>query len=65
MVDLNSVRAAREKVRESQADFGRRFGVDQSTIARWEGDGIPKRGPARIAIERELASINGVPASGP
>lgn len=58
MVDSNSIKAAREKVGESQAAFGGRFGVDQSTIARWENGGIPTRGPARIAIERELAGIN-------
>jgi DNA-binding XRE family transcriptional regulator len=57
MPDSDSIKAAREKVKESQAVFGRRFGVDQSTVHRWETEGIPSRGPARRAIERELAEI--------
>jgi DNA-binding transcriptional regulator YiaG len=61
MTDSDSIRAARGKVGESQTVFGQRFGVDQSTVARWETGGVPKRGPARKAIERELALIN--PAS--
>lgn len=51
------IREAREKVRESQAAFGQRFGVDQSTVHRWETQGPPKHGPARKALERELLVI--------
>lgn len=54
------IREAREKVGESQAAFGARFGVDQSTIHRWETKGAPRRGPARKAIEREISSIEAV-----
>jgi DNA-binding transcriptional regulator YiaG len=52
------IRGAREKVGESQATFGERFGVDQSTIHRWETVGPPSRGPARRAIEREVSMID-------
>jgi DNA-binding transcriptional regulator YiaG len=51
------IKKAREAVRESQAAFGARFGVDQSTVHRWETDGPPERGPARKMIEREVAAI--------
>jgi DNA-binding transcriptional regulator YiaG len=46
------VRAAREQLGESQAAFGARFGVDQSTVHLWETRGIPGRGTARVALER-------------
>ncbi len=58
MLSPDSIKAAREKVGESQETFGRRFGVDQSTIQRWETKGAPSRGTARMALERELALIN-------
>ena len=56
-LDLKSLR---ERVGESQAEFGLRFGVDQSTIHRWETRGAPKRGPARIVIDRLIAEIGQV-----
>lgn len=51
------IRKARELVGESQAQFGRRFGVDQSTVARWEAEGSPGRGSASVLIDREIAAI--------
>lgn len=57
MVTAEMIRTAREGVGESQTKFGERFGVDQSTVHRWETEGPPTRGPARKAIERELAAI--------
>jgi DNA-binding transcriptional regulator YiaG len=56
-MDARLIRDAREKVGESQAAFGERFGVDQSTVHRWETQGPPQRGPARKAIEREISDI--------
>jgi len=53
----DQIKAAREQVGESQAEFGARFGVNQSTIARWEMNGIPDRGPTRMAVESILARI--------
>jgi DNA-binding transcriptional regulator YiaG len=60
-MDAQLIRTAREKVGESQAAFGDRFGVDQSTVHRWETAGPPARGPARKALERELADIEKLP----
>ena len=53
------IREAREKVGESQAAFGGRFDVDQSTVHRWETEGPPSRGPARKALLQELRNIFG------
>lgn len=55
-VKARDIIAARHGLEESQAEFGRRFGVDQSTVHRWETLGPPKRGTARFAIEQFLAS---------
>jgi DNA-binding transcriptional regulator YiaG len=51
------LKAIRDRLGESQDEFGRRFGVDQGTISRWETSGIPKRGAARSLIERVVADI--------
>jgi DNA-binding transcriptional regulator YiaG len=56
-MDAQLIRSARERVGESQAAFAERFGVDQSTVHRWETAGPPSRGPARKAIEREISAI--------
>lgn len=61
-MDGELIRKARETVGESQAAFGARFDVDQSTIHRWETEGPPARGPARKALERELADIQALKA---
>lgn len=50
------IRKARELTKETQAVFGQRFGVDQSTVARWETKG-PPRGAARMALAREVEAI--------
>ena len=55
------VHALRVSLQESQTAFAARFGVDQSTVARWEIDGLPTRGTARRAVEKlaeELAGAN-------
>jgi DNA-binding transcriptional regulator YiaG len=58
MVTAEQIKTAREKVaKESQEAFSRRFGVDQSTIARWEADGPPTRGAGKMAIERVLSEL--------
>jgi len=51
------IRRAREARGESQAEFGKRFGVGQTTVSNWEMDGPPDRGAARVAIERVLADL--------
>lgn len=57
MLDGQQIKEVRERVGESQETFGRRLGVDQSTVHRWETDGLPTRGPARVAVERVLADL--------
>jgi len=57
MVSADEVRKARAALKESQAAFGARFGIDQSTVHRWETDAPPKRGPALMALESLLAEV--------
>lgn len=57
MVSPETIRATRERLNESQEVFGKRFGVDQSTVARWEASGLPERGTTRMAVERVLAEL--------
>jgi len=54
MFTADDIRKARETVSESQSAFGARFGVDQSTIHRWETVGPPKRALVQNAIARAL-----------
>ena len=51
------VKAARERLGESQAAFAARFGVYQTTVHRWETAGPPSRGAAGKAIERMLDDL--------
>ena len=51
------LRAVREKIGDSQADFGARLGVNQSTVHRWETRGLPKHGTARNAVEKVVAEL--------
>jgi len=57
MATADDIRLARENAKESQAQFAQRFGVDQSTIHRWETDGPPARGPAGMAIDQILKDM--------
>ncbi len=50
-LNLKQLRSARGWTQQQMADF---FGVDKATIWRWENEGVPKRGPSRKAIEREI-----------
>lgn len=52
--DIKRVRLSRE---ESQEAFAAHFGVDQSTIHRWETIGVPDRGAAAIGIRKILAEL--------
>ena len=43
------IKKIRESREETQVEFGAHFGVDQSTIHRWETNGITDRGVTRLA----------------
>ena len=49
------VRALRKSLSESQSRFGELFGVDQSTVHRWEKEGLPVSGVAKSAVEKFAA----------
>jgi len=51
------IKRLRNDLGESQETFGKRFGVDQSTIQRWETKGLPTRGATRIAVSRMLLEL--------
>lgn len=57
MPTKEQVKKARDDLKESQAAFGARFGVDQSTVHRWETHGIPKRGTAQFVVEKFLEEL--------
>ena len=50
MFDAVQIKEMRASLGESQVFFAARFGVDQSTVHRWETDAPPKRGPALLAL---------------
>lgn len=51
------LKAAREKLEETQAVFASRFGVDQSTLHRWETNGPSDRGAAKTLVQKTLAEL--------
>ena len=53
--DMKRVRLDRK---ESQEAFAAHFGVDQSTIHRWETIGVPDRGAAAIGIRKILTDLD-------
>lgn len=62
-MDGSKIEAIRKGLRESQAEFGLRFGVDQSTIHRWETKGVTDRGVTALAVERILSELPPAEAS--
>ena len=48
------IKKIRKGLGESQVVFAQRFGVDQATIHRWEKNGPPKSGPAKIMLDEML-----------
>lgn len=57
MVTADEIRKVRQSREESQEVFGAHFGVDQSTIHRWETGGVPQRGATAVGIEKILFEL--------
>ena len=64
MITSDRLLKARTALGETQTVFAARFGVDQSTIHRWESVGIPDRGTAAFAIEKVITEIEASPKRG-
>ena len=60
MITAKQIKAAREKLRESHADFAKRFGVARTTIIHWENGNPPKFGPTVSHVEKVLAELGWV-----
>ena len=56
MVSAAQIRKARSDLGETQSEFAKRFGVDQSTISRWEEVGI-EGGFKALAARMLLAEL--------
>jgi DNA-binding transcriptional regulator YiaG len=54
---MKTIKSVRKSLGETQDKFGKRLGVNQATICRWELKGIPEEGPARYAIEQLLRDL--------
>jgi DNA-binding transcriptional regulator YiaG len=60
------LRIVRNDLGESQAEFARHFGCDQTTIHRWETDGPPQSGITAMMLELVLPNLIAVrPPDGP
>ena len=60
MVTSEQITTARKRLGENMDVFAMRFGVNRTTIFRWETKG-PPRGAAQIALERVLAELEPAP----
>lgn len=57
MVTPDEIKHARIGLGETQKEFAARFGVNQSTVQRWETLGLPSSGIARNTVEKFMAEI--------
>ena len=57
MIDASKIREIRAALGESQTAFAARFGLNQSTIDRWEDRGPPPDKLTQLAIEQILSEI--------
>lgn len=62
MLSAAQIQKARRDSGDTQMEFARRIGVDQSTISRWEQDGISDR-LTSIAVESILKQVKTARAS--
>ena len=51
------IKRLREERGESQTAFAAHFGVNQSTVQRWETRGIPDTALGRLIVERLLPEL--------
>jgi DNA-binding transcriptional regulator YiaG len=52
MLTKHDAIALRSDLEESQETFGKRFGVKQAAVSRWETDGPPQRGMVAEALKK-------------
>ena len=64
MATPDEIKAFRLSLGENQTQFAARFGVDQSTISRWETEGIVT-GLAHVAVESVMRELKPAPAPEP
>ena len=57
MITAYDIKKARTRLGESQHAFSKRFGVDQSTVHRWETRGLPKGGTSPMIVARLLSEL--------
>lgn len=62
MLSATQIQKARRDTGDTQTEFARRIGVDQSTISRWEKEGISDR-LTSIAVESILKQVKTARAS--
>jgi len=58
MATADDIKRVRQGRGESQEAFAAHFGVDQSTIHRWETLGPPDRGAGAVLVSRMLAELD-------
>lgn len=57
MITSDDLKQTRLALGEDQETFASHFGVNQSTVHRWETLGIPTRGTSAIAVERVMVDL--------
>jgi DNA-binding transcriptional regulator YiaG len=63
MIAAVDIRVVRARLHETQTEFARRFNVDQSTVCRWEQEGIEDGTALCKLAEYVLAELGRVPTT--
>jgi transcriptional regulator with XRE-family HTH domain len=53
----HEIRAIRSALKETQTVFAARFGIDQTTLSRWETRGVPNDAITRFWVEKILQDM--------